>query len=276
MFECVGSPASCECGAYGIGTLKLDHQESLETSKIADISRYWRDAMSQYSQLHLTYHSDRLSALAGIARQYGTTHKNTLGRYVAGMWENTLVNDLLWLVANGYQSNRPEVCYAPTWSWASVTGGTSTLALTSTTQTLEIVGLELKLAGQDEFGALSTATLTVRGQLTPGSWRWVSRPGGWEGIHFYAYASGEETTHHLKLDYNFSVTGNSRHVAPGSTIFCLKTGFVAAGSHVFMVLRMVNEEQRVFERIGLLQGVSREEAEAWMSGEPEQEIIHLV
>jgi hypothetical protein len=74
----------------------------------------------EYSRLDLTHESDRLVALAGLAEAINRKRKGDV--YLAGLWKNTLVWDLLWS-AHGEESRRLGRAVAPTWSWASVTGG---------------------------------------------------------------------------------------------------------------------------------------------------------
>jgi hypothetical protein len=79
----------------------------------------WRKIVSEYSALHMTKESDRLPAIAGVARQVGTC---LTGRYLAGLWECALPNDLLWRVDDIQSQQRPKHYRAPSWSWASANG----------------------------------------------------------------------------------------------------------------------------------------------------------
>ncbi|KAI0406594.1 HET-domain-containing protein [Xylaria palmicola] len=80
----------------------------------------WMDIVVAYTACDLTFSSDKLVALSGIAARVGST---VLGgdQYVAGMWARDLERQLVWLVAG--QPTAPLVEYrAPSWSWASVDG----------------------------------------------------------------------------------------------------------------------------------------------------------
>lgn len=78
----------------------------------------WSRIVEYYSAANLTYGSDRLAALSGIvARQHGITG----GQYLAGLWRESLVEQLTWQVRTTSRKPRPE-WRAPTWSWASVDG----------------------------------------------------------------------------------------------------------------------------------------------------------
>ncbi|KAF3808665.1 hypothetical protein GCG54_00006532 [Colletotrichum gloeosporioides] len=74
----------------------------------------WRDIVSQYSRAQLTDPEDHLPALAGIARRQ---HEVTGHQYLAGMWRESLVTELVWAVIG--RRRRP-AWRAPSWSWISV------------------------------------------------------------------------------------------------------------------------------------------------------------
>jgi hypothetical protein len=76
----------------------------------------WHEILRSYTRLQLTYESDILPALAGIAKAWS---QKTGDKYYAGLWESTFVHDLLWY-ATGPASRRTFFTrHAPSWSWAS-------------------------------------------------------------------------------------------------------------------------------------------------------------
>jgi hypothetical protein len=81
---------------------------------------YWRNIVRIYSDCHLTNERDKLVAIGGIAKQFAQSYD--WGRYVAGLWSNNLVPQLMWEPADPVKSKRPSQYRAPTWSWASVDG----------------------------------------------------------------------------------------------------------------------------------------------------------
>jgi hypothetical protein len=108
-----------------------------------DLARYrwfvaWRDIMRAYCGEKLTFPTDRLIALQGLANFI--TQKSRL-TYAAGMWKECLPSDLLWSVKP--RSQRPKVWRAPTWSWASVEafGEGPTLELSSIDKISETIRL---------------------------------------------------------------------------------------------------------------------------------------
>jgi hypothetical protein len=71
-----------------------------------------------YTRRFLTYPIDKLSAIAGIAHLYSQFFNS---RYLAGLWEFSLLSELMWCSVRS-DITRPLVRRAPSWSWASVDG----------------------------------------------------------------------------------------------------------------------------------------------------------
>ncbi|RYP90002.1 hypothetical protein DL770_003847 [Monosporascus sp. CRB-9-2] len=98
--------------AYGLG------QRPLES-----ISDVWCQAVGLYSRAKLTYLSDKLVAISGVARWH---KERSNDEYLAGLWRTYLETQLLWHVAaedekeGGSFGPRPVEYVAPSWSWASV------------------------------------------------------------------------------------------------------------------------------------------------------------
>lgn len=77
----------------------------------------WTLTIGGYSTRRLTYVSDKLPAISGLARKFRMRSRT----YLAGLW----LEDLPWLMCWRAYSERVEqrtaVYCAPTWSWASLT-----------------------------------------------------------------------------------------------------------------------------------------------------------
>lgn len=117
-WECSES-IKCECSGsvYGVQSTnapKLWHRIDSQ-AEMSEIEGHWQKMVTKYTQLALTYSSDRLSALAGLAMEMQPRRS---GRYLAGLWEDTILSDLCWYSASP-TSNRSK-CNVPSWSWASV------------------------------------------------------------------------------------------------------------------------------------------------------------
>ena len=95
------------------------------SSCVAEIplSWKWTRLVASYSDLNLTYAKDRLVAVAGMARLYHNHSQGSLGKYCAGLWEQSLAHDLIWRRTWPFDSlarstNTCDTYPAPTWSWA--------------------------------------------------------------------------------------------------------------------------------------------------------------
>jgi hypothetical protein len=109
-----------EDGLNGPGTAgRTDFQtQSLQPVEAADGKvdfGGWRDAVSRYSARILTYDTDKLPALSGLASYVAQKRGNS---YCAGLWMEDLPGAFFW-VANR-NCSRPKEWRAPSWSWASV------------------------------------------------------------------------------------------------------------------------------------------------------------
>jgi hypothetical protein len=89
--------------------------------KIAhDIYSKWWSTVEDYSRRTLTKSSDKLPAIAGLAKVAQRTSSDV---YAAGIWIGDVSHGLLWMHERKKQAYvRKDEFQAPTWSWASVEG----------------------------------------------------------------------------------------------------------------------------------------------------------
>ncbi|KAK8067760.1 HET-domain-containing protein [Apiospora saccharicola] len=122
--------------------------------------RSWEEVVERYSATMLTYSSDRLPALSGIASRQGEIRED---EYFAGMWRENLLDQLLWQRRGDQPKKRP-AWQAPTWSWASINQPVKA----GTPQQLETRSLHIKVldawtepSGPDSYGPVSGGELTL-------------------------------------------------------------------------------------------------------------------
>ncbi|RMD42180.1 hypothetical protein DV735_g2923, partial [Chaetothyriales sp. CBS 134920] len=131
----------------------------------------WPSLVKQYSRGRLSYPSDKLLALAGLARQY--MHRNRLpsSDYVCGMWKGMLPHGLLWTVDGGV---RPKKWRAPSWAWTSIDGEVCLPDVRQQQQEagrdvcLQIIQASVTAKADDPFGQVESARLQVRGFMSRG------------------------------------------------------------------------------------------------------------
>lgn len=78
----------------------------------------WGSILAEYTSRGITNISDKLPALAGVAKRYAETHCK---HYLAGIWAEDLPLALLWRLAYDRTTNKHNI-ESPSWSWASVDG----------------------------------------------------------------------------------------------------------------------------------------------------------
>lgn len=81
--------------------------------------RSWYDLVTNFSARSITYASDRMPALAGLAREFAHP---ALGNYLAGIWSEDVSQGLCWQVDSPEATTALAVAeyLAPSWSWLSV------------------------------------------------------------------------------------------------------------------------------------------------------------
>ncbi|KAK8131758.1 tol protein [Apiospora sp. TS-2023a] len=122
----------------------------------------WSEIVQDYSSAALTVDSDRLPALAGIARRQ---HGITGDQYLVGMWRKRLETRLPWRCI-GPPQQRPD-WRAPTWSWTSINGRVEYPACWDDntgpprSTYISVLSVSTTPAGTDRFGAVAKGSLTL-------------------------------------------------------------------------------------------------------------------
>lgn len=131
----------------------------------------WRRIISDYSERSLTYDSDLLPALSGIASE---VQRGNRDEYLVGCWKGDLLNDLLWSSTRSNQGRfkPPQVESAPTWSWASMKpcgawydNGCYSRPVEGRKPLAGVVSVDVEYASSNKFGAVRRAVLQLHGRL---------------------------------------------------------------------------------------------------------------
>ncbi|KAF2663540.1 HET-domain-containing protein, partial [Microthyrium microscopicum] len=64
-----------------------------QTLDTTELFRMWHRLVERYSKCQLTFPGDRLVALAGLTSKF---HSRSKSEYIAGLWKDNLIEDLLW------------------------------------------------------------------------------------------------------------------------------------------------------------------------------------
>jgi hypothetical protein len=109
----------------GLGSLPTFHRSIVRSVRnairlsegIDTFDEKWRDIVQLYTMTHLTCKTDRLPALAGLAKLWARTSTD---RYIAGSWQKNLLFYLVWTAR--VRCEHTAIQQRPSWSWASFDG----------------------------------------------------------------------------------------------------------------------------------------------------------
>lgn len=135
-------------------------------------TKTWTRLAGGYSSRSLTYITDKLPAISGLARRFHGQESNESSNYsnnnnyLAGLWRY----DLPWLLCwrafeRRYEQRTVDYC-APTWSWVSM--ATPVIwdnAILEATSRVEIIEAVTVPQGIDVFGRVSGGRISLRGRL---------------------------------------------------------------------------------------------------------------
>jgi hypothetical protein len=133
----------------------------------------WRRFVKTYSETKSTLEKDKLPALSGLVKVLQHSNRD---EYLAGLWKNTLCDDLLWKYTDPRKVRRPSRYRAPSWSWAALDGKVGWLSdifglfcdelEKPLVQTLvQLLDKDIAHTGPDTFGEVSHAVLSIHGTL---------------------------------------------------------------------------------------------------------------
>ncbi|KAJ4991693.1 heterokaryon incompatibility protein [Stagonosporopsis vannaccii] len=128
-------------------------------------SKEWYEVVQAYSRLQITYESDKLPALAAVAEKMSHLRKNDT--YLAGLWRNTLLQDLQWRNTFRTSGGRCKA-NAPTWSWASVRGYVifgHQLGNHQLLSSVELLDVSYAPLGPPLMGRSTESSLTIKGRV---------------------------------------------------------------------------------------------------------------
>ena len=89
------------------------------TQKDEGFIDHWLGLAERYSERNLTYESDKLPALSGLATYFSELHKQ---KYYAGIFSGAVAETLLWKPTTPGGLEKPERYVAPSWSWVRPNG----------------------------------------------------------------------------------------------------------------------------------------------------------
>lgn len=210
--------------------------------------------VEDYSDLALSFESDRLPALAGLAKQMRKSRPGDW--YLAGLWKNTFFEDVLWKTSSqAYQYSRPRDSHAPTWPWASVKGRVPYFPPPPGTSS-RLGFLQAKLlratcdpAGVDDTGELESGKAVVEGPLVPTTVLYLLSTEADEEMPSYRLHISGKRARPFYPDYALCEK-NADCAQDGEEVFSLALGAIGGYAIYFLVLRRLQRVPCAYERIG--------------------------
>ncbi|TKA73949.1 hypothetical protein B0A55_05645 [Friedmanniomyces simplex] len=138
----------------------------------------WHSTVTSYTLCDLTRQTDKLIAVGAIARELASTEVGA-GKYLAGLWETALIEQLDWLCVTGSQTPARKLVgdaeyVAPSWSWASITSPVQPrmpsnpyLEPGPRVVLAKVVAAEAQTLTEYAFGAVRSGWIKLRGRLNP-------------------------------------------------------------------------------------------------------------
>lgn len=131
-----------------------------------DPRRLWYRTVEEYSRLSLSFENDKLPALSALTQKMQLMRPDS--RFLAGLWEDTLVLDLLWMVWPRSETNRPPIVRWPTWSWLAAQSQVmwqDSITAKCVLSNVEVLDVRYVTSGSDLTPVIHEAKITIRAPL---------------------------------------------------------------------------------------------------------------
>jgi hypothetical protein len=211
VFECA-QLTTCECGqarqsfvdrirpSTDVRMTTTSH-EGLISKRIQLADFGWDLFVTTYSALRITYSTDRLIAISGLASTlYDMRYKfneggehGKLPLYLAGLWRMDLTRDMSWFVGptmisrkdndskaeaigtERVRKSKPTTYIAPSWSWASISDPIRYIYMSNPDPQFTLLDAQINLATENIYGPVKEGCyLYLRGKITTSSWELTS------------------------------------------------------------------------------------------------------
>jgi hypothetical protein len=211
-----------------------------------DPRKLWYRTVQEYSRLQLTYGKDKMPALAALTQNMEQLRAND--RFLAGLWQNTLLLDLLWMVWPSPNTGRLAVWRGPTWSWVSsecqVIWESSVDSVLSSVQ---VVDVTYSTDGPAHMGKIREAVITLRSPLLP-----ARIENGNICLDTSTPLLRDLAIENEKHDYDFSIFGQ-HYITSSSTVFIVPIGFTRVNYRHTGIVVIKREEDSYHVRIAYVE-----------------------
>jgi len=216
---------SCECGH--IASLgNYDPRYESHFHKIAwntpgQPTLEWGKTIKDYSGRTLTNPQDKLAAIAGLVGRILASSSAPNNRYFAGLWKEGLPIQLLWRLDSNHDLRKDEAIIhgqrllngTPTWSWASVQGGSSFYSNTPSAHFIAHIDSIscVPLHTENPLGPVKSGILVLTAPVLPVRLAFLTIPGsyGVPDVTLVSHTNGNCPlySHYVSLDVEQTVHG---------------------------------------------------------------------
>ncbi|KAK3678151.1 hypothetical protein LTR78_002247 [Recurvomyces mirabilis] len=179
------------------------------------LARKWQMCVKAYTYRRLTFPKDKLTAIGGIATRF---QKLNGYQYIAGLWSENLLNDLLWHAMPGAENQG--LAYAtddnslPSFSWGSIDRGVVWTGYRGITHLAKLLGAHVNRKSENVFGDVSTGFILITGRLLRCRVRFD--PGANEYLAYYHRPDGTKSAEQWFPSDGMLIATGSRDVASGT------------------------------------------------------------
>ncbi|KAJ4016238.1 hypothetical protein NW766_004429 [Fusarium irregulare] len=159
-------------GCLSSGTCFSQHDEyQFHRCRMDGYELGWRALVEEYTQRNISDPQDRPIAIAAVAESFARSEQEDT--YLAGMWSNSLLGDLLWSVSSPLDDkcnhdNDATKIAGPSWSWTVTPGpinyGHSRIS-GFTAKIIKTPRIEL-VDPYFTFGPAKSGTISIKGLIT--------------------------------------------------------------------------------------------------------------
>lgn len=291
---CESFPQGLPRGLTGsIGTLpKSVYQQTRDCSSISSVihkrlpglsnlpaavqmQMVWQALVTDYSKANLTYPSDKLIAISGMAQDVWTTWRgrvNNRMRYIAGLWDSHLPETLLWRISEKGPGPRPKPYRAPTWSWASIDGAVTwedRIWIDAYKCETTILDVDVKYAW-DEWGQVTGGHIVATGPLC--KLRWDE----WKGYIRLGPDQGDDTRYSVMLHDDESRWWPTDPWSESGLLYGLlivRFHDVSLRRRCMLVLDLLPDSSNAFQRVGIGNPMFGCEVGEWFDGCSAQTVV---
>jgi hypothetical protein len=270
----------CECGDRDGDLAEMGKRERIQDCPSDKLISKWHDLVESYSILNISFATDKLPALSGLAQLMAKRRPDA--QYLAGLWSDSLEIDLLWLSKHGQDDAKyrySSVWRAPSWSWAAIDAGAvfpdsqyyysiSEAPKSDLMQTYFFINSAHSIpATPDPTGQVKSASLTITGKLFPVNlFKALPSDSHWTlGVHGTGNTFKDEIFNdgnELNLDVRadpFHLGGHNK--SPGGALYCVRMArvrrrYALSGSEVreteySLIVHSSSQDTSMYNRIGM-------------------------